>query len=186
MKKFIISIILIILFTLTCYAESNIAIVGNSQAYYLSKICKIDDNKGTLSKTDNAVGGCFIDSTFPEIAMFPQRCKNYNKVILFFGTNEILKNYDLWDYILKINKYCLDIHKVNSDCKIYIIEIPKFKTQRVFDSKINLWNTSLELMCSNYKYIKYQKLPNKVEFKDELHLSDITLLELMQNILLNI
>ena len=42
------------------------------------------------------------------------------------------------------------------------------------------------ILWKSYKYIKYQKLPNKVEFKDELHLSDITLLKLMQNILLNI
>ena len=77
-KKLLFTLIFIIIFSFPIMAKDRVAIVGNSQAYYLSKLLKIDDDKDTIQRTNNAVWGSYIWSKDPEIKDFPKRAKKYD------------------------------------------------------------------------------------------------------------
>lgn len=177
-KNIIIIFIFSILFITNVFCNSKIAIVGNSQAYYMAKAVNVDDDIHSIQRTNNAVGGSFIWSTDIEISTFPYRAYNYDDCILFFGTNEILNNYELVDYLDYFVKYTTSIHKYNPKIKIKVIEIPKIKGIKQWDNIINDWNDILHLYIDSIEYLEYIKLPKKPGFKDPIHLDDNTLIKI--------
>ena len=160
---------------------TKIAIVGNSQAYLMSKAVGVDDDINSSTRTNNAVGGACIWSDNIAISGFPYRAKDYDICILFFGSNELSGSLDY--YLKQFKLYTQNIHRHNADLKIYVMEISKFKTIRAYDYLIDLWNNSIAKYCEKIDYLKFTKLPSDVTFTDERHLDDISLQKTYNSIL---
>ena len=183
-KKLLFTLIFIIIFSFPIMAKDRVAIVSNSQAYYLSKLLKIDDDKNSIQRTNNAVGGSFIWSKDPEIKDFPKRAKKYDYAIVYFGTNELLQGYDLWRYIKELCNFSNSIHKENKNLKLIFIEIPKCKIKG-YEKQIKEWNTYLQGFCkvdSFRNYCYFQCLPKNYDLKDELHVDDASQLRLWEEV----
>jgi len=182
-KELIISIVFIVLFISNVICNPRVAIVGNSQAYYMAKAVNVDDNVNNICRTNNAVGGTFIWSPDIEISTFPYRAHNYDDCILFFGTNELLNNFTFKDYFDYFVYFTKEIHYNNPEMIIKVIEIPKVKGYKQYDDIIKGWNYLLNLYIEQVEYLDYVKIPNNPTFKDYIHLDDNTLIKIYNNAL---
>lgn len=189
--------------------EYNIAIVGNSNASFMSDLLNKDNDLNSVSVGNHSVGGDDLEArgngttittdwahgNIPIAEPFELKGWIDNFIndsvytelaICWFGTNSLYKSEEYFEYLYKsfINR----VRHKSTECKLVLMQIPYTNLDNpdnhLSNENIDRYNELIKKIVSEYdgRNVYYEELPKDVSYADKHHFDKKTFYKIWCNI----